>query len=137
MIRRPPRSTRTDTLFPTRLSSDLSELRGRVQRIALPDVAERITKFLEKLFLYCLVKEEARPGEAHLALVKDGRHRCALDSRVDIGIGPNDVRRFSAEFERLRNDIRRGILDHAARSEARLVGQESVRPCRSRWSPEQ
>src|SRR3546814_6134832 len=29
-----------------------SELRGRVQRIALPDVAERITKFLEKLFLY-------------------------------------------------------------------------------------
>src|SRR3546814_11107218 len=51
-----------------------SELRGRVQRIALPDVAERITKFLEKLFLYCLVKEEARTGEAHPALVKDGRH---------------------------------------------------------------
>src|SRR3546814_3781365 len=29
MIRRPPRSTRTDTLFPTRRSSDLPYCRGR------------------------------------------------------------------------------------------------------------
>src|SRR3546814_10551474 len=29
MIRRPPRSTRTDTLFPTRRSSDLVEIEGR------------------------------------------------------------------------------------------------------------
>src|SRR3546814_9240235 len=32
MIRRPPRSTRTDTLFPTRRSSDLPDhLRGRIE----------------------------------------------------------------------------------------------------------
>src|SRR3546814_3214818 len=37
MIRRPPRSTRTDTLFPTRRSSDLlipfSETRNYIQRV--------------------------------------------------------------------------------------------------------
>src|SRR3546814_16121547 len=32
MLRRPPRSTRTDTLFPTRRSSDLDQLFQRLQR---------------------------------------------------------------------------------------------------------
>src|SRR3546814_7583220 len=32
MIRRPPRSTRTDTLFPTRRSSDLPEERSKLWR---------------------------------------------------------------------------------------------------------
>src|SRR3546814_13444511 len=33
MLRRPPRSTRTDTLFPTRRSSDLAVLREGAERI--------------------------------------------------------------------------------------------------------
>src|SRR3546814_15439209 len=78
-----------------------SELSGRVQRIALPDVAERITKFHETLFLYSLVKEEARPGAAHLALAKAGRHRCALHSRAAHGHGNTAIRLFPAMYQRI------------------------------------
>src|SRR3546814_14193279 len=43
MIRRPPRSTRTDTLFPTRRSSDLSRKRGNppLGSSHLPNIQER------------------------------------------------------------------------------------------------
>src|SRR3546814_6902737 len=54
MIRRPPRSTRTDTLFPTRRSSDLAPYRGR--EFAIKSVAAlrwfRQRKFRDRYILY-------------------------------------------------------------------------------------
>src|SRR3546814_17788779 len=44
MIRRPPRSTRTDTLFPTRRSSDLKmEAAARAQAKSIWDIAAHYT----------------------------------------------------------------------------------------------
>src|SRR3546814_2482527 len=42
MIRRPPRSTRTDTLFPTRRSSDLHRDRRRARRAEVHGVVRRV-----------------------------------------------------------------------------------------------
>src|SRR3546814_5671021 len=52
MIRRPPRSTRTDTLFPTRRSSDLrraARRRPHPARPRRPAAAERLTAMLQRI----------------------------------------------------------------------------------------
>src|SRR3546814_2185843 len=52
MIRRPPRSTRTDTLFPTRRSSDLrraARRRSHPARPRRPAAAERLTAMLQSI----------------------------------------------------------------------------------------
>src|SRR3546814_7197543 len=62
MIRRPPRSTRTDTLFPytTLFRSPLS--RGRAQERLLPRTAERADRDLMKTRRIRDISQVLRPG---------------------------------------------------------------------------
>src|SRR3546814_13183465 len=129
MIRRPPRSTRTDTLFPYttlfRSSAAAGTVTGEVRAIhqaaagirpALPVRRYRRGKPLP----------EAHQGQAAAAL--DGRpehHRPGLlAQRHEAALG--DPHATPAE---------RSLGAELARSEERRVGKECVSPCRYRWSP--
>src|SRR3546814_15504523 len=130
MIRRPPRSTRTDTLFPytTLFRSDLPDFlapeRSPGRTIALDgtiDVLE--VRFTAKAFKS--VHHDPWPKGAaglhhHLPAgfwqVLDGRH-FTVEGESDESASP--------------------VLgeDGENRSEERRVGKECVRTCSSRWSP--
>src|SRR3546814_16018331 len=108
MIRRPPRSTRTDTLFPdTTLFRSILGCRG--PRAAL------------------------RPAPGELGLLTD----------ASLVLPPQLYRRSSREAP---PDLRQAGSEaffksamsspFCPRSEDRRVGQECVRTCRSRWSPD-
>src|SRR3546814_13401123 len=108
MIRRPPRSTRTDTLFP-----------------------------YTTLFRSALV-EMALAGHCGLDVSLDGWADNALRALFNEELGllvqvrKDDRAAFSALL------AVHGLADCAsvvARSEERRVGKECVSPCRSRWSP--
>src|SRR3546814_17481373 len=125
MIRRPPRSTRTDTLFPytTLFRSEESDLAG--QRAARKIFAERMREVL------------ARIADAEL-----GRARNGADGILDLDIEPVGGERQAGD-QPLRRDHgadgpgRRAfwlqILVAAHRSEERRVGEEGVSPCRYGW----
>src|SRR3546814_19731686 len=117
MIRRPPRSTRTDTLFPytTLFRSRAGRAEHRGGRIVGDDL--------------CLVELRRRGGEpllqprlrpllvvAATALLQCHR----VDHRGDV---------LSVVVPQRREDPR------VPRSEERRVGNECVSTCRSRWSP--
>src|SRR3546814_16512939 len=122
MIRRPPRSTRTDTLFPyTTLfrSSRLEEVRAALAERTVPALVERGQRGQ---------KHVAQIGERGLDLV-------------------GDVELFAPQHARLpqKRDLARDRLvdivavgrrgEPAIRSEERRVGKECGSTCRSRWSP--
>src|SRR3546814_12587190 len=117
MIRRPPRSTRTDTLFPyTTLFRSLDApgvaitLRGEHDRLAAarPLQAERIER-------RCLQRKTLAAAE---------------DRRPKIQFYPcREVFAFGVQH----TDAQLRIL--IQRSEERRVGEVCVSTCRSRWSP--
>src|SRR3546814_18382903 len=110
MIRRPPRSTRTDTLFPytTLFRSELEALVG--------DPPER---FARPIFGHCGGRgvEFARQQAHHHLVDEDAR-----DDRLRLALGKLEL----------------GVLElgDRLRSEERRVGKECVSKCRSRWSPD-
>src|SRR3546814_11434101 len=111
MVRRPPRSTRTDTLFPY-----TTLFRSRVQSPALRLICEReleIRAFVPREYwsMEAQVEKNAQPFTARL-IEFDGRK----------------VEQFT-----FNNVV--GAMAAKARSEERRVGQECVSTCRSRWSP--
>src|SRR3546814_11669454 len=106
MIRRPPRSTRTDTLFPyTTLFRSDGVHRGRTE-----------------------------PGGNREGVVDriwpDRRTRGRPYHRMDVQIGPREAR---VGGRSRRHDAARRLS--SARSEERRVGKECVSTCRFRWSP--
>src|SRR3546814_15608672 len=117
MIRRPPRSTRTDTLFPyttlfrSALACDLVDRERQVLAAALPDMnASKHMQPLEAWFLWGIFfdffdgdgeGDRERPNQADA-----DRRRAAVPQRSE-----------------------------GARSEERRVGKESVSTCRTRWWP--
>src|SRR3546814_16914225 len=113
MIRRPPRSTRTDTLFPytTLFRSD------QLAEIAL--VAEEA------------VADPAQIGGALIGEI-DARTNARMDEGVvadlDHVLGP--AQEGDVMFGHRLTDTRR-----QRRSDKRRVGTESVSTCRSLWSP--
>src|SRR3546814_9903912 len=156
MIRRPPRSTRTDTLFPERRSSDL--LRGEilvrgVQCVDVAVIERRMVEF-----------ENFEPticngiGNDECGLVDDphtGNGRCdkcvvvagakrPRDRHLDIAVasktprtGSDSVGQGVAKAAMIAEiDYRLGA---SVRSEEhtseRRVGKECVSTCRFRWSP--
>src|SRR3546814_13362666 len=121
MIRRPPRSTRTDTLFPyTTLfrshRADLAKLRRAAGRV----VGEGAVEALDLLIADAAVDLEP-VGELHRVEQIGGV----------AGLLPDIMR---AEDEVAGTDIIVAAI--AARSEERRGGKECVRTCRSRGSPE-
>src|SRR3546814_13769741 len=106
MIRRPPRSTRTDTLFPY---TTLFRSAGRQVMIACNDATVKGGTYYP-----LTVKKHLRAQE----IAMENRLPCVY--LVDSGGAnlPNQAEVFPD------------------RSEARRVGNECVSTCRSRWSPE-
>src|SRR3546814_20754010 len=111
MIRRPPRSTRTDTLFPY----------TTLFRSVLAGVA------VFCIFIWMLVGNQRHSINAiasHVQIRKNKVSRMPADaSREILGLFPPLEKRVSRQKRAL------------ARSEERRVGKECVSTCRSRWSP--
>src|SRR3546814_13071420 len=117
MIRRPPRSTRTDTLFPytTLFRSQLDA--GDVALAGRALEGQAATMQIDQR----LRQRQAQAGALGLAVQRlvhlaEGRHHLVevLGRDADAGVR---------------------YLDDDARSAERRVGKECVSPCRSRWSP--
>src|SRR3546814_15762022 len=114
MIRRPPRSTRTDTLFPTRRSSDPP----REEEVAETDlIPADIIDQMKELGLFGLSLPDEYGG---LGLTMEEEVRIAFE-----------LGQTSPAFRSLIG-THNGI---GARSEERRVGKECVSTGRSRWSP--
>src|SRR3546814_15296649 len=109
MIRRPPRSTRTDTLFP--YTTLFRSLRPG-QRLADLGAAQRVGVMQR-------VGGVFRGGDGFLLLDVPQHFRWRL------GAGGHE--------ELVSQAVDRALL--AGRSEERRVGKEWVSTCRSRWSP--
>src|SRR3546814_13021205 len=133
MIRRPPRSTRTDTLFPyttlfrSACLDDLARLRSH-GRFRLKEQFITVRELL------------AGMGEAHSA------HSTALLLRdrdvnarfVDLTLwDEDDMRSLDARIEEAFAgiDLATTLPIVTGRSEERRVGKECVSTCRSRWAP--
>src|SRR3546814_14521459 len=141
MIRRPPRSTRTDTLFPyTTLFRSLGISYSHYDSLyGVP------------------VRYATEPGQEQEAPRLDVvQNRFDVRGEVDAGGGLFDRIRFRAATAHYRhfeleednsvgtafyNDGLEARLElvqakHGGRSEERRVGKACVSPCRSRWSPD-
>src|SRR3546814_18875969 len=122
MIRRPPRSTRTDTLFPyttlflsacgRRLDAGL--IIGRALGLELKAVGGDII------------------GVRHEPARFRAAAKAGIDHDVRRQIGLEGRRRIDITFAEVAPAIR---PDGVERSEESRVGKECVSPCRSRWSP--
>src|SRR3546814_15921670 len=119
MIRRPPSSTRTDTLFPYttlfRSGVGKSTLLGMMTRFTQADVV-----------VVGLIGERGREVREFLdkSLGAEGLARSVV---VATPADRSPLLRMRAAYTAT------AIAEH--RSEERRVGQECVRPCRSRWLP--
>src|SRR3546814_18093112 len=117
MIRRPPRSTRTDTLFPyTTLFR--SPLLFGVHHPVLLAVGVGVVAAGSQRRLDCF--------------------RAVLHERTDhVADDFRALEQFGERFGRMLDfgDLVVGVLDARHRSEERRVGKECVSTCRSRWSP--
>src|SRR3546814_19217486 len=112
MIRRPPRSTLTDTLFPytTRFRSAM-DLGARHQQLAIRAGADRVRQR----------RPETRPAGA----------------AVELGCRRIEVLPAALAREQPRAMLVVERARERPRSEERRVGKECVNTCRSRWSPYQ
>src|SRR3546814_16000789 len=113
MRRRPPRSIRTDTLFP---SMTLFSSRGQEWLLRLEEV-------------------EATLGSG--VLVVDACRGAVRgdDTAVSLARRPVLLALARALGAAWPEDLSRDALVRRARSEERRVGKECVSTCRSRWSP--
>src|SRR3546814_14199041 len=108
MIRRPPRSTRTDTLFPYTTLFRSSQIPGR-------SLLSRLTD--------------------HYLQIIANRAPIGFEAEYESDRGVTIMYRgillpFSSDDDTI--DFIMGVIN---RSEERRVGQECVSTCRSRWSP--
>src|SRR3546814_21120913 len=122
MIRRPPRSTRTDTLFPyTTLFRSPGQKVSAVESLSLTIPAGEIVAF---------VGPSGCGKTTSLKMI----NRLIEPTSGTILLDGEDIRKESATSLRRKNGyvIQGGSL---FRSEERRVGKECVSTCRSRWSP--
>src|SRR3546814_11804830 len=125
MIRRPPRSTRTDTLFPytTLFRSDYMVV----------VVRELIDAFIEKGRL-SVMQDFAVPVPLYVIADQLGvprSHRDRFKEWSDSAVAPlglllSDERKI---------ECAKSAVEMQHRSEERRVGKECVSTCRYRWSP--
>src|SRR3546814_15542750 len=125
MIRRPPRSTRTDTLFPYTTLSRSRHFGGggrrqRQVRALLVQIEDQIGAILRV----------GKPGKGHLGAV--GELARAREPRIERVEGPRSADRFQRVGEGEAAPAGRDLV--TARPEARRVGKACLSTCRSRWS---
>src|SRR3546814_9154975 len=148
-IRRPPRSTRTDTLFPytTLVRSDadvhmpppamarIEKARNRTGDIA--DGLERVRQLVLKLRTFSRLDE----GEFKKCDMRENIEAviAILHHRLQDGItlstdfcDDNSIPYYPAPLNQV---VMHQISNAMDRSDERLVGKECVSTCRSRWSP--
>src|SRR3546814_12801161 len=122
MIRRPPRSTRTDTLFPytTLFRSDQADADQKQQRGC--DIDRHIMQAgLDPDDAGTVQHQPVGRGEQHLE----------KDEKIeDVAGQERTVDAHQAEQEQCMEPGPRSV-----RSETRRVGKEWARTCRSRWAP--
>src|SRR3546814_11906736 len=114
MIRRPPRSTRTDTLFPytTLFRSDPVGARKHIAGLAGEGIADL----------------GLRDQDRELAADRDQFHVAEQLARAEPGAVEDQ------SFGERRDLGGRSEAAPRGRSEERRVGKERVRPCRPRWA---
>src|SRR3546814_16691152 len=123
MRRRPPRSTRTDTLFPY-------PTLFRSQHLA--NTVARYVEMPRRLALGHAVPT----GDADLPIKFHGIDLPALPARCRQDIGGRLLRRPKRDYPAATVvGFCTAALNPAFRSEERRVGKECVRTCRFRWSP--
>src|SRR3546814_16736229 len=125
MIRRPPRSTRTDTLFPyTTLFRSFARRRdagGGDAEIGVGVVGvdvERALALVDVIFAPLLPRRDEQRRRFGIV----GGDQIDLARLVIAGRDDDII-------------VRRRLADADARSEERRVGKECVSTCRSRWAP--
>src|SRR3546814_15441822 len=134
MIRRPPSSTRTDTLFPytTLFRSQQLELGLRAQ--VLVERAERLVEQQHLRLLHQAARESDALALAAGKLVRlalgEGAELDHLDHLVD---APLDLRLWQAVLLQASGDVIPDVLVGEAREEERSVGREWVMKGRKRW----
>src|SRR3546814_17272643 len=127
MIRRPPRSTRTDTLFPY----------TTLFRSRLPRTGARGVRIDHQAARY-LARGRSRPDPQDF-----GRARTIAGARRHRGrdFGARETSLFDLEKDvgtprQPRGAVGRdGVSRDRGKSEGRRVGKEGVSTCRSRWAP--
>src|SRR3546814_17097357 len=145
MVRRPPRTTRTDTLFPytTLFRSALGRsLTNPAHEEGCP-MLRRFASVLAVLGLLmlltgCLKVEmalEISPEGTVSGTMVTAMNKDAITTMGPISGASGDDPR--AVWEAMQEDSYAHLPAGAtvARSEERRVGQESIRTCRSRWTP--
>src|SRR3546814_15945545 len=121
MIRRPPRSTRTDTLFPhTTLFRSLSPRAGVREELILITLRVHGHQIVLADAAHFIERAATKSADGKQVKFRNHRHATFLF---------NDVGMVAAG-----GDARAGI-SHRQRSEERRVGKECVMTCRSWWSP--
>src|SRR3546814_20538542 len=122
MIRRPPRSTRTDTLFPyTTLFRSLHALPGKDGRFKLGTIAARL----------------ASVGRIGCQRLKDWIKSADIPLNVALPSVENRYIEAQLAIEQVSLEACFDIANifRLARSEERSVGKECVSKGRSRWAP--
>src|SRR3546814_11699761 len=129
MIRRPPRSTRTDTLFPyTTLFRSLDWFKTELeQRLGYVLEPVRPYRFNDNGDRFGWVQGEN--GTWHLGLYVESGRLWDTDS-LRLLTGMREIARIHKGAFRL--TCNQNLI---IRSEERRVGKECVSTCRSRWSP--
>src|SRR3546814_11587181 len=121
MIRRPPRSTRTDTLFPYTTLFRSRGLSGVLPHQSARDPA----------------RDQRRAGRVHAQAGRQGQGRTGGDREQDCDrCGSRTFPYPHACFRTAHLAVQalRAILDVRERTEERRVGKEGISRCRSRWS---
>src|SRR3546814_16896090 len=129
MIRRPPRSTRTDTLFPY---TTLFRSRADLADAGLPAIADQeiaVRGDLLRLLRQHAVQRARQFEAAEIEGLAAAHVDLAGDSALDHvgGAGLVDLQRGDRAGGEVLN------LDVAARSDKRRVGKEWVSECITRW----
>src|SRR3546814_14236176 len=128
MKRRPPRSTRTDTLFPsTTLFRSRQELARKASELTGVEAREIFDVLLERERL-------GTTGVGHGIAIPHGK-LAKLDRLYGVFARmENPIDFDSIDDEPV--DLLFLLLAPESRSEERRVGTECVSPCRSSWSPD-
>src|SRR3546814_18662255 len=131
MIRRPPRSTRTDTLFPYTTLFRSSRQRRRISSLLLGRFDDPTR--LNPLFTLLFYIPHGRAGSVRVSYQEAELVNWTefAKSRSEMGAA---FLRFLGYF-RADGAKAIGAIEAAFRSEERRVGKECVSPCRSKGSP--
>src|SRR3546814_14220156 len=128
MIRRPPRSTRTDTLFPsTTLVRSLDSTHALIVAAKAMDRLQRPRTDIMGFTLPGFATGDTTKGNAWKLMTSLGI------TAEEIDIKPAAERMLKAIGHPYADG--KPVFDVTFRSEERRVGKECVSTCRSRWSP--